>query len=868
MKNKKTFYNLNSFSVWLIKKVFKDDDGVRLGDFNEIYNDLIEEKGRLRARFFFWFYVMMALPQYLKDLTIWSTAMLLNYMKIAYRNIKRHKGYSLINITGLAVGISCFLLIFLYVQNELTYDSYHENSDRIYRISSTYITSGEPIRFASSSPALGPRLKDEFPEVEEYVRILRAPRLLFRQQDSNVSFYENNIVVADPSIFNVFSYEFLQGDPVTCLDDPKTIVLTEVLADKYFGKENPMGKALSVDGEYFIVTGVIKSPPQNSHLTIEGIASFLNIPEGPRLYPSMFEILGFTYVLLPENYDFAGFTEKWPAFYEKYCAEDAALYGQVFEPNFVKLTDIRYGSLNFRFDVPVGSDLYLFAFISIGLFILALACINFINMTTAQAPTRAKEIGIRKVLGSDRQNLIFQILIESYFITFLAFASAYVIMKLSLLYIPIEQMLGFNIEMNFQENSLLLVSTLVLYVFISLISGLYPAFYMTSVLPVKALSGTLKSGKSGLFTRRVLVTSQFAISIGVVVLMLFVNDQVDFMRNQNLGFHKENIVSIQIRDRSVTEILPALMEEFSKYPGVISVTSGSNLPGRPSSGLYWFEGNEGTVEHNYSVFMVGYDYNETLGLEITKGRDFDRSFTSDTSKAVIVNETLVKTMKWKDPIGKRITQSSFQAEVVGVVKDFNFRSLHNEIEPLLLRMRRRPGGRLIMKIEGRNIVHTMSLIEEKWNSISPDRPFEYSFLDEEFGRLYNEDQRLNKLIKLFSVICVLISCLGVLGLSSFNSIRRTKEVAIRKVHGASTYQIVRMLFREIFLLFLTASLIIFPVSLILINLWLENFAYRTEINLMLFLGTVIAGVLVALFTAGYHSIKVASENPVKRIRHE
>ena len=798
----------------------------------------------------------------------WFPGFLWNYLKIGFRRMKLQKGLSMINIFGLGFGVACCLLIFLHVQNELTYDRYHENSDRIYRISSTYITSGEPLRFAGASPALGPRLKEEFPEVEEYVRIFPAASALFRQPENDITFYETNITAADPGIFKVFTYEFLQGDPATCLADPKNIVLSEALAVKYFGDEDPMGKILQVDGEDMIITGVIKKPPQNSHLTIECIVSYSLLPEALRVNPSMYELLGFTYVLLPENYDFTRFHEKWPVFYRKYCAQDAKHYGQVFQPNFIKLTDIRYGSMIFRSDVAVGSKAYLYAFISIGIFILVLACINYINLTTAHAAARAKEVGIKEVLGADRRTLIFQILGESFFISFLALIAAFIMLKLLLMFIPFEQLLDFNIEMNFLNNPNLLICTLVLFLFIGLASGLYPAFYITAVKPVKALSGKFKSGKKALFIRRTLVTSQFTISIGVVVLMLFMNDQVNFMRSQDLGFKDENVVSIPIRDPSVVDAVPVLKEELLKYPGVISATTGSNIPGKPGSGLYMFEGVKGMEEHNFNLFLVGYDYVETLGLQLVTGRDFDRGHSSDADKAVIVNEMLVKVMKWKNPIGKRITQNRFQAEVIGVIKDFNFRSLHNAIEPLLLRMQPRPGGRLILKIQGQSIMETMRLLEKKWKSISPNWPFEYTFLDEEFGKLYNADQRLNKLVKFFSFICVLISCLGVLGLSSFNSVRQTKEVAIRKVHGASANRIVLILFKEIFYLIFTASVIIIPLSLIFINLWLDNFAYQTGLNVMIFVGTVMGSMVIAFCTAGYHYIKVAHANPIKYIRYE
>ena len=590
---------------WIVRRLSMYEHRFSLdGDLKEGYEVLVEKQGTRNAKLWYWSQALKTTCIYSIYMTRGYVAMIKNYLKVSYRNLMKHKGFSLIHICGLAMGMACCILIFLYVQNELTYDRYHENANRIYRVSGTYVTSGKPLRFAGASPAIGPRLKEEFPEVEDYVRIFRAPRTLFRHVENDIAFYETNIVVADPSLFQIFTFEFLKGDPATCLADPKNIVLTDELAAKYFGDEDPMGKVLRVGGDDMMITGVIRKPPQNSHLTIEGIANYSLLPENLRLNPSMYELLGFTYVLLPENYDFSRFHDKWPAFYEKHCAEDAEIYGQVFRPNFIKLTDIRYGSMVFRLDVEVGSKAYLFAFIFIGVFILVLACINYINMTTAHAATRAKEIGIKKVLGSNRRNLIFQILGESFLISFLSLIVAFALLRLSLMFIPFEQLLDYNVELNFLKNPYLVLGTLGLFLFIGLASGLYPAFYITSVLPAQVLSGTLKSGKKGLFIRRVLVTSQFTISMGVVVLMLFMKAQVDFMRNRDLGFKNENVVSIPIRDQSVIEAVPALKAELLKSPEIISVTTGGSVPGRTGTGLYMFKGKDGIEEHNFNVFWL------------------------------------------------------------------------------------------------------------------------------------------------------------------------------------------------------------------------------------------------------------------------
>lgn len=873
MKTKKAFSKPPRLSEFFLSKIFPDHGSLTtIGDLEEVYYDRLKESGPFRARLWYRTQVLFSLFVFFKNFIQWGVIMFLRTLNFTFRLIKRDKFHYGLNILGLSFGVACCIVIFLFLQHELTYDRYHEKSDRIYRIYSTYLTSGEPIRFSGTSPALGPRLKEEFPEVEEYVRIVPQPQVLFTRKANDMTSYENDIYLADPSIFKVFSYDFIQGNPETCLNNPRSIILTEPLARKYFGNEDPLGKTLQANADNFLeVTGVIKAPPQNSHLKIDGIIPVKVVdPENKLLTWPMFELFGFTFVLLPENYDFVSFHDKWPHFYEKYCAEHGKLYGQVFKPIFQKLTDIRYDPTPIRGNVAVGNRSYLFAFFVIGIFILLLACINYTNLTTARSATRAKEVGVKKVLGSDRGNLISQLLSESFVLSALAILLAFVLVKVFLIAAPVEQLFGFMMQVNVLKNPVLLLSVLGFFVFIALTSGFYPALYISSIRPVRALSESLKSGKRGLAIRRILVTSQFVISLGVVVLMLFMYDQVNFMRNKNLGFNKENVVSFRIQGESTSEEIDSLRQELLNHPGVLSVANGWNWPGRPSTGLYMFEGTEGVEEHNYYVMFSGFDYLETLGLELVSGRDFDRSHSSDQNNAVIVNETLVKELKWKDPIGKTITQFDFfKGQVIGVVKDFHFRSLHNTIEPLLIRML--PAFRdtaVILKIDGQNTLQTMGFLEDKWKEIAPNRPFVYRFLDEDFGRLYREDQRQNALMKLFATICVIISVLGLLGLSSYNAIRRTKEIAIRKVHGASATNIVGILFKEIFAMIVIAAVVICPVTLILRNMWLNNFAYRTGVNTFLFVGATVGAFIVSFVTASYHSLKIAHSDPAQTLKYE
>jgi putative ABC transport system permease protein len=526
-----------------------------------------------------------------------------------------------------------------------------------------------------------------------------------------------------------------------------------------------------------------------------------------------------------------------------------------------------------RFDYPIGNTAYIYAFSSIGIFILVLASINYINMAIARVAGRAKEIGMKKILGSEKKHLIFQVLGESLFSAFIALLIALGLVELIAVVPPFNQLLNGNLKLTLFNNHFLLLGILGLWLFIGLAAGFFPALYLASLLPVKALSGKLRSGKSGILVRRALVTFQFIISIAVVGFTLFMNDQIEFMRNKDLGFKKENVVSIAIQDDADADKIPALLDELRDLSSIISITTGHTRPGRVWTGLISVQGKNGMEEHNFYRFLVNYDYLETLGIELVKGRDFDRRHPPDKDNAVIVNEKFVEYMGWDNPIGKRLTRGfpdkpSFSGQVIGVVKDFNYHSLHHEIEPMWISLQKKVGGSLIISFKGGSFLKILKLLENKWKEINRGYPFVYSFLDEEFDRLYDADRKQNQLINSFSFICIVISCLGLLGLSSFNASRRTKEIAIRKVNGASAFGIVGLLFKEIFCLVAAASVIAIPVSIILINMWLQNFAYRAGIDILIFVVTAIAAIIIAFLTASYHCIRVARTNPVESLRYE
>jgi putative ABC transport system permease protein len=860
----------------LLKRVFPDEGSyTTIGDLEEVYHSIAEEKGPTKARFWYRIQAFKSILSYFKNRLLWSIVMFKNYLVFNFRLIKRDSFHYFLNFLGLSLGIACCIVISLFLRNELTYDQHHTKADRIYRISSNYVTSGKPLLYAITSPALGPRLKEEYTEIEDFVRVVPLPEMLFKLENSR--FYQERIVLADPSILKVFTYPLVQGNIETCLKDPDTIVLTESLARRYFGDKNPLGESIQVENQNDLkVTGVMLDPPRNSHIPIEGIISYKTWDRNQQsLTWPMYEVFGYTYVLLPETYDLATFYEKFPAFYEKYCKVDEESYGQVFKPIFLKLKDIRYNTFGFRFDVLLGSKAYLYAFLFIGLFILILACVNYVNMATARSSTRVQEIGMKKVLGSRKGDLVFQLLGESLLVSFIAMIFAYGAVLIALN--PLSQRLDLNLGKGMLFDPILISLVLGLFIFIGILSGLYPAFYLSAIHSVTAITGGYSSSRKGVQTRRILVVSQFVISIGVVIMTLFMTRQIEFMRKTDLGFKKENVVSIMLRDTDTIQKLPEFKDDLIQHPDILSVAAGIGRPGNSNTGLYRFEGSDGMEEHNFWILFAGFDYIQTLGAEIVEGRDFDPSYSTDPQKGIIVNETLVQFMGWDNPIGKRVTQGDHtDGNVIGVVKDFNFTSLHNKIEPLLIRMIRPPDDNfpgatpnsILVRLRGESLTETMGWLENRWNKINPNRPFVFSFLDESFDRLYDDDRRQNRLVNIFSWICIIISLLGLLGLSSFTSLRRTKEVALRKVLGASASQIVFILFREIFVLIVIAIMIAIPISFLFINMWLENFAYKTGISPLLLGAAALGAILVAFLTASYHSIKVAHSNPADNLRYE
>ena len=797
--------------------------------------------------------------------------MLWNYVKYALRLLRRDRLHSLATLLGLTIGLSCGIIILLFVTNELSYEAYHEKADRIYRISQNFVTSGRPKKFSWTSPSLGPKLHQEFAQIETFTRLKHIGRILFKTGDK--TFYENHLAFADTNFFKVFTHQFIYGDPETCLEKPENIVLTKDLYHKYFGNENPIGKTILIENEYpLTVSAVIENLPPNTHFYQTAYISYLSYDKYSRIPSkdwSLFEIEDHTFLLFYQDLDRKSFDQSWPGFYEKYVAEDGQDYGQVFEPIFERIKDIHYQS-DLPSNYPMGNRAYFLSIMSIGIFLLVLAGINYTNMATVRSIQRLKALSIHKVLGAGTGSLMLKILSESMLLTFISLLLAFGIAEYLLEFTRLADMLGLRHGQNIISKGAVLIGGIGMAVMVGLLSGIYPASYYGRFSAVKGLQGIHRvASSSRQYTRQFLIVFQLFLAVVAVTFTIMMKSQINYLENKDLGFNKENVLLFSCWDSITVANIPVIVEELKKMPQVISVSSALSYPGNSSGGLYKFEGDHGMEEHNLPVLFVGFDYLKTLGISLAEGRDFSEDYASESENSMIINQSLAKYMGWEKPIGKTIKQGSkFSTQVIGVVEDFNFRSLHHSIEPLLIRLQKKPGDNIIIKIAGQETDKVLGYLENKMKELVPFRPFEYDFLDESFKRLYRRDERQLSLISLFSGLCIFIACLGLFTLVSYTAERKTKEIGIRKVNGASTTKLIFLFVKQFLWYTMIAILISTPIVIWIFKTWLKEFAYRTNLRPIIFIGTFLVVALITLLTVIYHSVKASRSNPVNSLRYE
>jgi len=805
-----------------------------------------------------------------------------NYLISLYRNIIRNRFYSILNITGLAVGIAAAIFILLFVQDELSFDKYNVRRDRIYRIESDFTIGNKHDKFAIVPVPMGPALKIEFPEVESFVRLYGTGNALFRAGEKE--YYEDYFYFSDSTIFDIFSHELITGDPKKALTEPNAIVLSEKMAKKYFDNENPMGKMITSGSDRnYKVTGVMKDLPYNSHLKFDALISGMSIAveqgvdDFNSLEPERFWNIGvYTYILLKENSKMESIHEKFTPFYDKYMKPIGDQINATFNLTSTPLVETHFKQ-GLGAELPTGNKSYVFIFSAVAVFILMLAAINYMNMATARSVKRAKEVGVRKVLGAHKKLLIRQFLSESLTLAIIALLIA--ILIVTLLMPEFNNLSGKELSFNLTSNPLIIFEILTITILTGLISGSYPSFYLSSFLPVKVLKGGgFKTGKKSGTLRRVFVVIQFFIAIFMIIGTIVVTTQIHFLKNKNLGFNKNNLVVMEIQDSTFRSKIESFKKELLNNPDIEAATNSSGVPGQ----IDWIqvmriEQEDKMNDHAIILAQTDYDYINTMKMEIVKGRDFDRNMGTDALEAVIINETAVKEFGWvENPIGKKI-HYGFELDgtggrmlkVIGIVKDFHFRSLHNKIEPVMLMMSERPRYMLSCRINPDKQKETLAFIESKWNEYNAKRPFNYEFLTESLDEMYTAEEKIGLIIQIATLLTIFIALLGLLGLSSYIAEQRTKEIGIRKIVGASVGSVLQLLYKEFALLIVIAFIIAVPVAWWRLGIWLdESFIYHEPIRWTSFLIAGITALLVGMGTISFYIIKVASGNPVEAIKYE
>ena len=795
--------------------------------------------------------------------------MIKNLLLIALRNLKKDFWYSLLNILGLTIGITFSLFLIFYVKDELSYDKHHKNSDRIFRIVSYIQEKDKNTDWTLTQLPLGPTLQKDYPEVEQQVRFMGRERTLFR--NGTKEFYETKAYYVDSTIFKVFTHKFVEGNAATALNAPFNIVISKTLAKKYFGNTSAVGKTLKSVYDTYNVTGVIEDVPQNSHIRYDMLISIStairNFPVGPESWGNFNY---FTYVLLKPGTRAQAFNKKLDDVYKKYGEKLFQQFQVSMQYGLQPIRDIHLHSKLQLEPEELGNMSYIWIFSSVAFFMLLIACINYMNLTTARSARRAKEIGIRKVTGSSRKQLVAQFLGESFLTSLLAVLFSILLM---LLLLPMFNGISgktFSMRNMIEPSNLLLLGSII--IFTGLIAGSYPAFYLSAFKPVGILKGALSKASGNIGLRRTLVVLQFSISMVMLICTWVVYSQLTYLRKKDLGFDKNQVMTVTVNTgQDETSKIYAMNNEFRTVPGVQSVGAANSYPGAANINLNLFivQTDTGWINKTIECYTIDEHYFDVLGIKMAKGRNF--SGPGDTLHSIVVNEQTVKLFGWKDPIGKRVkfpgdTTGAYR-EVVGVFRDFNQKSLYNPIGPLLLFYY--PNGNVMqLKLDPTNIHNTVAKAEAIWKKYFPQLPFEYKFLDDDFNSQYAADQKRGKIFAAFSILTIIITCLGLLGLTAFTTQQRQKEISIRRVLGASTIEVVRMVSKNYLWLALIAAAIAFPVAWYFMSNWLKLFPYNTGLSVIPFAVSALAILTTAVSTAGFHSAKAALTKPAKNLRTE
>ena len=806
--------------------------------------------------------------------------MLKNYFKTAWRNLMKHKTFSFINIAGLSIGIAVCFIIMMYVQNELSFDRFNKKADRIVRVVFKADINGGKIFEANVMPPVALVMKNDYPEVQDATRLQVAGALKITYKDK--TFKDDEMAFVDPNFFNIFTLPLIEGDAKTALQQPNTIIISKAIAKKYFADEDPIGKTLIFPDNKdasFKVTGVIDKVPANSHFHFDLFASMLSLDDAKS--DSWMGSNYFTYLLLKKGTDYKKLESKLPGMVEKYMGPqiqqsmDISLKQFITKGNHLgfalqPLTSIHlYSHANYELSPP-GNAMYVYIFGAIAIFMLLIACINFINLSTASASQRAKEVGVRKVIGSGKIQLVKQFLIESALLVLIALIISSVLVKLAL---PVFNSISGQ-DLHFDLSLKIISAFIGLGLLVSFIAGLYPAFYLSSFKPIEVLKGKFTPGNKSFGLRSSLVVFQFFISVGLIIGTIVVWQQMKFIQNKNLGYDKEQLLIIP-NSYALGKNEEVYKQEMLQDPRIINGTVSSYKPAGPTdinNAFAYPQGHDNEIMKTQE-YHVDENYIPTFEMKIVNGRNFSKNFATD-STGMIINETAAKAFGWNDltAVGQTIVRenstrgTNIPFHVIGVVKDFNFQSLHEPITPLLMTLV--PDVGLIFKVKTADIKGLLATMKTKWDHFNTSEPFTFTFMDDLYNKTYAAEQNTGTILNIFALLTILVACLGLFGLATYTAEQRTKEIGIRKVLGASVTSVTKMLSKDFIKLVFIACLIAFPVAWFAMNKWLQSFAYRINISWWIFLAASVIAILIAVITVSFQAVKAAIANPVKSLRSE
>ncbi len=788
-----------------------------------------------------------------------------NYLITAIRSLIRQKGFSLINILGLAIGLACALLILLWVQDELSFDRFHEHADRLYRVEEDQYYSGEVYHVTVTPYPSAPVWKDEIPEIEEACRYQWPSGMLFTYGET--AFYEGGCVAVDSTFFDLFSYDFLHGNKANALTEPYSAVLTEETAEKYFGDENPIGKSLSVNNQFeFTVTAVLKSIPKNSINQFDILVPFDYLKEIEQFSDSWGNNSIRTYIKLYENAVIDSVDSKLTAVVKQHNEETTTDF---MAAPFTRIHLHQY----FGYGHDPGAIVFVYIFSAIAIFVLLIACINFMNLSTARSSTRAREIGLRKVSGAGRRSVIIQFFGESVLLAFISLIFALIIVS-SILEV-FNKVSGKELDFNSLLTLQFIIAMILVTLVAGLISGIYPALYLSAFRPIKVLKGDLSTGmKSGWF-RKVLVVVQFTLSVFLIIGTVIIYRQLNYMKSKDLGYDKENMFYFQMRGE-IKDNYQTIKDEFLRDPQVLTISASNHQPhriGSNSGGGDW-DGKDPEQSVLIGTHIVDYDYIETVKIELKDGRSFSKDFpadlAADSTANFMINEVLEKIMDKENAVGERFSFWGMEGRIIGVMKDFHYHSVRMKIEPVVFLLAPADWfSWIVVRIAPGDLTKTMGGLENTWNEIMPGYPFDYNFVDESIDQMYRTEERLGNLLKYFTILAIIIACLGLFGLASFTAEQRTQEIGIRKVMGARVRTVMMLLSKEFSILVVISCLIAIPASLLVMGkVFLQNFEYRTDMAWWIFLAASLAALLIAILTVSYQAARAALTNPADALRYE